>query len=83
MENLCYDFYKPMHEATWKETDTLMSELDLPQWSVVSFDSCEASGLTYRTAVELLTRKETESVYGLCIVTDEAAARIRHPAARS
>jgi hypothetical protein len=67
-----------MNEATEKkESDTLMSELDMPQWSVVSFDACEASDLTYRQAVELLSQKESDGVYGLCIVTNEAAERIR------
>lgn len=67
-----------MSEATEKkETEIDKSELDLPRWSVVSFDTCEASGLTYRAAVEVLAQKEDEGVYGLCIVTDEAAHRIR------
>ena len=70
-----------MNEATEKqETQTALSELDLPRWSVVSFDTCEASGLTYHAAVGILARKETEGVYGLCIVTDEAASRIQQSA---
>ena len=52
------------------------SELELPQWSVVSFDKCEGSGLTYRAAVQLLEQREAEGVYGLCIITDEAAVRV-------
>lgn len=67
-----------MNEATEKKgTETAMSELDLPQWSVVSFDKCEASGLTYRSAVDELARNEAAGVYGLCIVADAAAARIQ------
>ena len=65
-----------MSEATEKK-DTLQSELDMPMWSVVSFDACEASGLTYHEAVKMMTDKEAAGVYGLCIVTDEAAARVR------
>ncbi len=66
-----------MSEATEKKvTKTLHSELDLPQWSVVSFDKSEASGLTYPTAVKLMSEKEAAGVYGLCIVTDDAASRI-------
>jgi hypothetical protein len=67
-----------MSEAAEKrEIPAGASELDLPQWSVVSFDACEASALTYAEAVKLLTEKEAGGVYGLCIVTDDAARRIR------
>lgn len=65
--------------AEKKETEQAASELNLPRWSVVSFDVCEASGLTYEAAVSLLAEKEAEGVYGLCIVTDEAASRVRTP----
>lgn len=51
------------------------SRLDEPCWSVVSFDKLEAGGLTYAQAEELMAALDTESVPGLCIVTDEAAAR--------
>ena len=64
-----------MSEATEKQ-ETAQSELDLAIWSVVSFDACEASGLTYHAAAKLMSEKEAAGVYGLCIVTDEAAARI-------
>ena len=67
-----------MSEATEKKKrETADSELDLPQWSVVSFDKCEASGLTYISAAKLMSEKDAAGVYGLCIVTDEAAMRIR------
>lgn len=69
-----------MTEATeQKEVETAVSELDLPRWSVVSFDICEASGLTYHAAVKLRTEKEAAGVYGLCIVTDEAASHVATP----
>jgi hypothetical protein len=68
-----------MSEATEKKaTETYRSELDLPQWSVVSFDKCEAAGLTYDAASNLMSEKDTAGVYGLCIVTDEAAAKVGH-----
>lgn len=51
------------------------SELDLPQWSVVSFDKLEGSGLNYSSAYDLLEELETRRVAGLCLVTDEAASR--------
>jgi hypothetical protein len=66
-----------MNEAAEKkEIERAGSELDQPSWSVVSFDACEAAGLTYHAAVQLLAEKEEAGVYGLCVVTDEAAKRI-------
>jgi len=62
--------------AEKKEVETVVSELELPRWSVVSFDKCEASGLTYDAAVKLMVEKEAARVYGLCIITDEAAGRL-------
>lgn len=67
-----------MNEATEKkEAEMHLSELDLPQWSVVSFDAREASSLTYHDAVKLMAEKEAAGIYGLCIITDEAASRVR------
>ncbi|MGH9819155.1 MAG: hypothetical protein ACRD43_03215 [Pyrinomonadaceae bacterium] len=51
-------------------------ELHQPIWSVISFDRHEAVGLCYREAFQKLTELETDGVTGLCIVTDEAAARV-------
>ena len=64
-----------MSEATEAQIP-ILSELDQPRWSVVSFDIREASGLTYAEAIKLLAEKEAAGVYGLCIVTDEAATRV-------
>ena len=67
-----------MNEAVEKkESEINTSELDSQLWSVVSFDKCEASGLTYHAAAALMSEKEAAGVYGLCIVTDEAASRIK------
>jgi len=52
------------------------SELDAPIWSVISFDRCEAAGLTYAEAVRKINELEAKSVSGLCIVTDDAAERV-------
>ena len=52
------------------------NELRLPVWSVISFDKREAGGLTYAEAEEKLSVLETQRISGLCIVTDEVAARI-------
>lgn len=46
------------------------------RWSVVSFERCEASGLTYADAVRRMAELDNQRIAGLCIVTDEAAARI-------
>ena len=67
-----------MSEATEKKKgESVNSDLDMPRWSVVSFDECEALGLTYTAAAKLMSEKEAAGVYGLCIVTDEAAIRIK------
>jgi hypothetical protein len=52
------------------------SELDLPIWSVVSFERREARSLSYDDAIEKIRFLEEQKVPGLCIVTDEAADRI-------
>ena len=52
------------------------SRLDQSVWSVVSFDKLEAGGLTYRQAEDLMAALDAQGIPGLCIVTDEAAARI-------
>jgi hypothetical protein len=51
-------------------------ELNAPHWSVVSFETCLASGLTYDKAVKKMKQFTTKKIAGLCIVTDEAAERI-------
>jgi hypothetical protein len=55
---------------------TEKSELELPVWSVVTFEKTAASGLTYAEAAEVLEKLKAEKVSGLCVVTDEAAARM-------
>lgn len=50
-------------------------ELDQPLWSVVSFEKCEASGLTYDQAADLRRDLEAREITGLCIVTNAAAGR--------
>jgi hypothetical protein len=52
------------------------NELREAIWSVVSFDRCEASNLTYAEAEQKLGELVAQKVSGLCIVTDETAARI-------
>lgn len=45
-------------------------------WSVISFERCEASGLTYDEAFLKLKELSRNGSVGLCIVTDDAARRI-------
>ena len=59
-----------------KET-TVGCDLSEPEWSVVSFDQIEAGGMTHSQASVLLSELEASGVFGLCLVTDAAAARIR------
>lgn len=60
-----------------KSSNAPDSDLDLAVWSVISFERCESSGLTYSEAIEKVRELEQNHVAGLCIVTDEAAARVR------
>jgi len=52
------------------------SELSEARWSVVSFEARAASNLTYEQATEKLAELAARKIAGLCIITDEAAARI-------
>jgi len=54
----------------------IVSELEQPLWSVVSFARKEAGGLTYTEAERKLAELDSAGVTGLCIVTNEAAARV-------
>ena len=69
-----------MAESGSKRTgkqDEPASELDMPMWSVVSFDQCEFSSLTYADAISKMAELESKKVPGLCIVTDDVASRIK------
>lgn len=67
---------KAKNEKATAATKDFPKELREAMWSVVSFDKCEASGLTYTEAEQKLSELEAQKVSGLCIVTDETAARI-------
>ena len=64
-----------MSESRAKATQDT-SELESPIWSVISFEQCEASGLTYQQAIAKLAELEAHNISGLCIVTNEAASRV-------
>jgi hypothetical protein len=61
--------------AAEPEREEIGSELNEPCCSVVSFDKCEAGGLTYRQAAALVAELDRCGINGLCIVTDDAAKR--------
>ena len=58
------------------ETEDFPRELQEPRWSVISFEKCEAANLTYPQAEQKLAELEQQKISGLCIITDEAAARM-------
>lgn len=55
-----------------------VKELSARNWAVISFDRCEAAGLTYPEAAAKMRELESGRVAGLCLVTAEAAARLGH-----
>ncbi len=61
-------------------TKDFPNELREAFWSVISFEKCEAGGLTYSEAEQKISELEARGVSGLCIVTDETAARISNRA---
>ena len=62
-------------EIMQKDED-FSSELSERRWAVVSFETCVANNLTYPQAEQKLKELEAAKVSGLCLITDEAAARI-------
>lgn len=52
-----------------------MSELTEPRWAVLSERDCEATGLTYAQAHELMRALQREKISGLSVITDDAARR--------
>ena len=53
-----------------------MGELGDKRWAVISERGCEASGLAHAEAAALMRKLASEKVYGLCVVTDNAARRL-------
>jgi len=51
-------------------------ELREARWSVISFDKCEARNLTYEKAEQKIAELEAQKFSGLCVVTDEVAAKM-------
>jgi hypothetical protein len=53
-----------------------MSELNERRWAVLSERGREDGGLSYQEAAGLIKRLRGERISGLCVITDEAAARL-------
>lgn len=58
-------------------TEMFLSELAALSWSVVSFEKCVAKNLTYEQAEQKVRELSAQKTSGLCIITDEAAERIK------
>jgi hypothetical protein len=43
---------------------------------VISFEKCEASSLTHTEALKKLAELDIQKVPGLCVVTNDVAARL-------
>ena len=65
--------------STQETVSFAASELSDLLWSVVSFEKCEAAGLSYVDAVAKLDELDQKRIAGLCIVTNVAAARLKTP----
>lgn len=63
-------------KETGKRGKKAASELSEPRWSVVTFETRAAANLTYQEAVAEMEKLAARKVSGLCIVTDEAAAKV-------
>ena len=74
------DFKIMMAEKKENQTETatedFSSEINEARWSVVSFEKRVAKNLTYAEAAKKMKNLAAKKVAGLCIITNEAAARI-------
>jgi len=66
-----------VQQTDFPQTRAVLSELDEPIWSVISFERVERCDLKYSEAVLILSGLESRRVPGLCIVTNAAAARVK------
>lgn len=66
----------PIGDAAETENSADIAEMNQPGWSVVSFEGVAVSNLTYTEAREWIEKLDRQKISGLCIVTDEAAARL-------
>ena len=70
---------KPARKNTAEPSadENFSSELNEPRWSVVSFEMQLTGNLTYEQAAREMKEFKAKKVSGLCIITDEAAERIK------
>lgn len=61
--------------ATPKEQ---ISELNKPIWAVINHQTSLATGMTYSEARNMVDNF-TPNIQGLCVVSNEAAARVKSP----
>ena len=66
-----------VQHTDFPQANAAVSELDEPIWSVISFERVERRDLKYSEAVLTMSGLESRDVPGLCIVTNEAASRIK------
>ncbi|MEP6848299.1 MAG: hypothetical protein ABI999_05535 [Acidobacteriota bacterium] len=68
----------PTESAVTEEpsVDADLNELEMPIWSVISFEKREVSGFIYEEAFRRLDELEKKRIAGLCIVTDTAASNV-------
>ena len=58
-----------------KQDKQKLSELHENIWAVISERGCEGMDLTYMEAAILMRTLENINIFGLCVVTSEAARR--------
>jgi hypothetical protein len=77
-ENAAVETVETVSESSYEQTEDEHepSELSEPRWSVITFDECALSGLTYQEAAKFVQMLQEDDIPGLCIVTDEAARRV-------
>ena len=66
-----------VEDAQIPDVSATRSELDEPIWSVVSFERVEGTLLDHQSAQRLMNELEFKRVPGLCIITNDAAARVK------
>jgi len=64
--------------ANVASSDVSPNELNESRWSVVTFERRAAKNLTYGEAAQELEKLCAKKIAGLCIVTDEAAERVKN-----
>ncbi len=64
-------------EETLIAHENFSGELNEPRWSVVTFDACAESGLTYDKALKKMKQLAAKKISGLCIVTDEVGQKVK------